>query len=51
MLRNFVFITLYDCRFLQCRLERVRPGTGLEDPEEEQMYSFILSLTSVRDGG
>jgi len=30
---------------------KVRPRTGHEGPEEEQMYSSTLSLTSALDGG
>jgi len=30
---------------------KFHPRTGHEGPEEEQMYSSILSLTSVLDGG
>ena len=30
---------------------KVRPKTGHKDPEGEQKYSSVLSLTSVLDGG
>jgi hypothetical protein len=38
-----MLVTTYETKF--------HPRTGLEGPEEDQMYSYTLSLTSALDGG